>query len=1499
MSNPGGVDLNIGPYFDDFDEDKKYVRVLYRPGRAVQARELTQAQSIQQKQIQRFAEYFFNQGAIVDGCEQVLDLRLNFVKLQPTFNSQDVEVADFNNLEIIGANTGIRAYVGLVSETDGTDPKTLFINYLSTGSVIIDVDATGSFITIGNTVTFNTGNTGVIQAFYQNPLSNTFHVMLGNMNGTATVTSANHIGSDGNLFTMNVGAVYDKRTSKVFEDDEIIFVKIDDIADSPNTAFANTAEERATTYVEDEGLSTEKTYQYGSKFTLSNGTIYIADHFVKHDAQTIILDKYKNEPSYKIGVIPTKTFIDTVDDQTLLDNAQGTPNFQALGADRLRIDTVLTKVAFSANTDDTDFVNITEVSEGILRARNVFELDSKLEKAIARRTFEESGDYTVTDPKVVIREHLRNNNNGKFTAADGGNNELLFVEVDPFVSYVKGFRNDLLIKTGVALRKGLDTQLVESVDIQVGFGGYVFVKEFVGAWNINESESVDLFDTPFQAVSNNSFGFTTAPAGASKIGTAKIKSFEYASGTPGDADASFIVYIYNVVMNEDKLFEQVRGLYDSTFPASFADIDLSQYPTGRVSVLEPLFDKLVFPLPFTGIRTLRDENNNVETTFKFKKEFSASFNGSGIATIATTDASETFDSGLTDLLKYRNYLVIPTSNSAFASGTGANTSTLSGGATVNVASDIVNAFGLTGTAFLTEFAVGEVIRVNGEDRVVESITNNFYMTVESAFNTSTTNKTYSKSFPAGRPINIGASGSTGVDRSVVLATGDGAVTIDLKETGITSSAGTGFVAKIIVTMDRDNAREMRKILNVATTAQINPNIHPNFLAGPFPLGYSDVYQIRAIHQSSGFGVPATTSNTNVTSLYNFDNGQRDNSYEYGSITPKIGTTPTGNLLVVFDHFTHDTTQGVGYMSVDSYPVNDVTSSNTTILTSQIPVFVSPTTSERLDLRDCIDFRPIRTANTSTNPIDAGSYIIPSGGIHIPVPNDDFTADLQYYKGRKAKLFINSQGVLGINDGAPGYPIPNSPPTIPDTLELAEIDIPPYPSQTTKCLVTTYRNKRFTMQDINKIQSRVSKLEYYTALSFLERQAKDKVEVDADGIDRFKNGILTDAFIGHNVADVINSDYRASISRKDKFSTCYANNEVQVPFRFITTGSTDTVKTTGGKVLLDYVEEVYEQQPFASTGLNLAVDLTFSWIGDIEVFPATDNWFDTENDPQNNLTVDLTGIQDNFAQIADAINTEFAPLNTFWAGTGETREDRGGTFNSSVRARANFGQGAWGDWAEFDILQTVTTTEIETQFIQEATISVGQLEQTSVDRVSNITVNTTMRPREFLFAAYGLKNNTPLFAFFDDVNVTANCTQIVLAEGKTIEDVYDLVDDDGIFAADASVYTRLPSGTLNVNSNRIFGIFKVPSDDNLKFSTGQREFRITDSSTNNRSEERTYARTSIFSSGLTVYKSTTSLNSRPTAIRFDDPAGIRETGLRRDGQSSSTTVIIDTVIFDPI
>ena len=59
------TNLNISPYFDDFDESKNYNKVLFKPGFPVQARELTTLQTILQNQIEKFGQYFFKEGSIV------------------------------------------------------------------------------------------------------------------------------------------------------------------------------------------------------------------------------------------------------------------------------------------------------------------------------------------------------------------------------------------------------------------------------------------------------------------------------------------------------------------------------------------------------------------------------------------------------------------------------------------------------------------------------------------------------------------------------------------------------------------------------------------------------------------------------------------------------------------------------------------------------------------------------------------------------------------------------------------------------------------------------------------------------------------------------------------------------------------------------------------------------------------------------------------------------------------------------------------------------------------------------------------------------------------------------------------------------------------------------------------------------------------------------------------------------------------------------------------
>ena len=64
---PQETNLNVAPYFDDFDAKDTYCKRLFKPGLPVQARELTGIQSILQSQIEKFGQHIFKDGASVTG----------------------------------------------------------------------------------------------------------------------------------------------------------------------------------------------------------------------------------------------------------------------------------------------------------------------------------------------------------------------------------------------------------------------------------------------------------------------------------------------------------------------------------------------------------------------------------------------------------------------------------------------------------------------------------------------------------------------------------------------------------------------------------------------------------------------------------------------------------------------------------------------------------------------------------------------------------------------------------------------------------------------------------------------------------------------------------------------------------------------------------------------------------------------------------------------------------------------------------------------------------------------------------------------------------------------------------------------------------------------------------------------------------------------------------------------------------------------------------------
>ena len=275
------TDLNITPYYDDFSESKNFHKILFRAGRPVQARELTQSQSILQNQVQRFGDHMFKEGSIVNGAETDIDMDVEFVKVNATnpntSGTSDVSsyIADFQGKIIQGEESGcVAKVITTVAQTE-TDPDTLIIRYLSEG----------------------TDGSSTVQA------STAFKNAEELREVTLSSSGAVSVASNNNEF------------------------KVQSITDTQNaTGRASVA-------------------------NIKDGVVFLRGFFVKVDAQTLVLEKYSGKPSYRIGLNVTESIETSTSDTSLLDNAQGTTNENAPGADRLKFSLALAKYTLTDITD--------------------------------------------------------------------------------------------------------------------------------------------------------------------------------------------------------------------------------------------------------------------------------------------------------------------------------------------------------------------------------------------------------------------------------------------------------------------------------------------------------------------------------------------------------------------------------------------------------------------------------------------------------------------------------------------------------------------------------------------------------------------------------------------------------------------------------------------------------------------------------------------------------------------------------------------------------------------------------------------------------------------------------------------------------------------------------------------------------------------------------------------------------------------------------------------
>ena len=264
----------------------------------------------------------------------------------------------------------------------------------------------------------------------------------------------------------------------------------------------------------------------GSAVQITEGVYFLRGNFVRVAKQTLILDQYSNTPSYRVGLNVVEEIVTAGTDESLYDNANGFSNFAAPGADRLKISAVLAKKELD-ELNDENFVEIMRLDDG---EKQYFHDDSQyslIRDALAKRTFDESGNYYVKPFNVKVRESLndRKGNKGIYlpgqTTQEGNtpSSDLMIYQISPGKAYVRGYDIETISNTNLDVPKARTTKEIKDIGVDYNTGSQFIVNNVYGAPNVG------LGTTSYVSLRDQRIGGTWKAAAGSEIGRAKVYNF--------------------------------------------------------------------------------------------------------------------------------------------------------------------------------------------------------------------------------------------------------------------------------------------------------------------------------------------------------------------------------------------------------------------------------------------------------------------------------------------------------------------------------------------------------------------------------------------------------------------------------------------------------------------------------------------------------------------------------------------------------------------------------------------------------------------------------------------------------------------------------------------------------------------------------------------------------------------------------------------------------------
>ena len=1194
---PQKTNLNISPYYDDFNKEDKFYKVLFKPGFPVQARELTTLQSSLQNQIESFGSHIFKDGSMVIPGNINYDSQYHSVRVLDSHLGVPVSLYldQLIGLRLKGESSGIILTIDsyeLAGINSEINDLTIYVQYLQSGD--------------------------------NNEISNLI---------------------DGEKLIVEESFVYG---NTAINEGETILTLVDTNASA-----------------------------IGSAVGISSGTYFIRGTFVDVSTDKIVLDPYSNLPSYRVGLNIDEQLVTAKEEDSLYDNARGFSNYAAPGADRLKITTTLAKKSLT-DFNDTNFIELIRLDEGEIK-KIVKKSDySLIRDYFAKRTYDESGNYSVQPFDVQVFNSLNDgvSNEGIFRSnevTDQQNtpsDDLMCVKVSAGTAYVKGYDIDLGGSTILDVDKPRDKQTVDSSLVPYQMGTILRVNHTFGvpAPNIND-------DSKFVELYNQRTGSDTSGTGE-LVGQARCYSFAVSDASYTGDTTEWDLHLFDIqtftrlVLNQsvsntelpDTSFvrglssgatgyataagggsavvklTQVTGVFvqgeqiiineDSEIPRSISTVrtfgiqdiksvyqdasSLSGYASDFVAdtVLQrrvptgfSIVDKLNIGTTgvatcagrsFTGIKTdtivryqLPDEaierfnrvtsvsTDGLSITLAAVNNVTGVCNGSVPSTLTTTtfafgvpNINLNENKGLYAELGNRNVSDIDLSTANLTVGTNITGESTDGSGILTfdlAASGISSAFydGFDAERYSVHYSNGTIADLTSDQFVLgadgQTVTINGLVASQTNVVVSTTLKKQSlkskvKNYIRSEKLEVL---KTAVGINTTLSGMDKSSAYGLRVEDREISLNVPDVVKVIGVFESINSDSptldrltFPSGLNLDTSAILGEKIIGD--------GSDAVAQITGLISATEVEIVyLTPSKFTIGEVCNFEESNISTTLQLITVGSNINITNRYELdkgqreqfndysrLVRRTNFPPATRKVLVVFDKYVLPSNDngdfytVASYDEERFSNDVPLL-----KDGLRATDTIDFRPRVSTYTGAESPFAFKNRTFAGAFNpsfIVTPNESSILGYNFYLPRTDKVVLDVLGNLSVIKGTSSTE-PVTPPTISDSMEIATIELPAYLYDPDDAIVRVADNVRYTMRDIGNLEERIDALEEVTSLSLLELDTKTLQVQDVDGLSRFKTGFFVDDFKNTDFLDTSDPDCKVSVDPD--------NRELIIPLDF--------------------------------------------------------------------------------------------------------------------------------------------------------------------------------------------------------------------------------------------------------------------------------------------------------------------------------------------------------------